>query len=530
MRALFVTLFIISCNFAVAQEQIYFNKNYPLEWEYDANNMVIVDSTYYLSGNIARTTPECEYNLYGYHITKIRWDGERDTTKIYDECNKANHIGWQGSLVYNNYISTCGLKYYNDTMSSIFFSSFDIVLDTLNSYNLMPNTLTKRALGLFVDKSNLNIIYGGIDSTYNEQTELPDTTYSKALFIKVNNIGNIILSKSFSWGNISDGCWSILTRGIPDYQNNYYFIGVSRDLSTNKKPIILKTDSLGNEEWVHAYGSNTYSNPRFMDIIETRDSSILLCGAYAIADGGAGIYPYHGWLLKLNPDGTSVWNKKYRIPTMDDHPEDTIYAYFKAVTELSNGNIAVAANTRMTPASSRMNPSLYVMNSVGDTLFSKHYIYPVGFSEQATGNLYVNAIEETYDSGLAISGYGEFRAYDSVDNNWYYDQRIFLIKTDSLGNDSLSYISEPQANPISRYELEVYPNPGSNQLYINLPANFPGGDMQIINQQGQIVNTIHLPRHEHSPAEINVSSYPPGHYLIQIKTNGNYFYGKFMKN
>jgi hypothetical protein len=76
----------------------------------------------------------------------------------------------------------------------------------------------------------------------------------------------------------------------------------------------------------------------------------------------------------------------------------------------------------------------------------------------------------------------------------------------------------------------VYPNPASNQLHINLPVNFPGGDMQIINQQGQIVSTTHLNRHEQSPAEVNVSSYPPGHYLVQIKTNENHFYGKFVKN
>ncbi|MFP4663943.1 MAG: T9SS type A sorting domain-containing protein [Bacteroidales bacterium] len=81
-----------------------------------------------------------------------------------------------------------------------------------------------------------------------------------------------------------------------------------------------------------------------------------------------------------------------------------------------------------------------------------------------------------------------------------------------------------------RYELEVYPNPASHQLHINLPANFPGGDMQVINQQGQIVSSTHLPRHEQSPAELNVSSYPPGHYLVQIKTGKNYYYGKFVKN
>jgi len=525
MRFFFILMLVVFCFSAGGQEQIYFNNDYPLEWEYDANSMVIIDSTYYLSGNIARTTPECEYNLYGYHITKIHWDGERDTSMIYDKCEQTSYIGWQGSLgKLADTLYVLG-QIKEDTSSKIHLTKYDSNLDTLEYYNYFNDTLVKRAFSLDINNSNF-FFCGQSDSSYNEiNNPTPDTTFTKGLLVKVSTNGEIVFSKSYYWGNVDDGCWSYLTKTLSSFDKCNYSIGGSNDFSSNTKPIILKTDSLGNEEWVHAYGSNTYSNPRFMDIIETRDSSILVCGAFTYGETFGGLYPYDGWLLKLNPDGTTVWNRKYREHTVNNSDwRDTIYCEFVSITELDDGGLAAIARVRSTDCPCK-DFKLYRMNSFGDTLWTK------AFSSYPDGNIlyYPNSILQTADGGFAISGYEDYYEW-SDSSGWVSSQRIFLIKTDSLGNDSLSYISEPQPTPISRYELEVYPNPVSNQLHIKLPSHFTGGDMQLINQQGQIANTIHLPRHEQSPAEINVSSYPPGHYLIQIKTNGNYFYGKFMKN
>ena len=128
-------MLVVFCFSAGGQEQIYFNNDYPLEWEYDANSMVIIDSTYYLSGNIARTTPECEYNLYGYHITKIHWDGERDTTMIYDKCEQTSYIGWQGSM--DKIADTLYVvgRIREDNSSKIHLTKYNCNLDTLGYYN-----------------------------------------------------------------------------------------------------------------------------------------------------------------------------------------------------------------------------------------------------------------------------------------------------------------------------------------------------------------------------------------------------------
>ena len=333
MRVLFVSVFIISCYFGVAQEQTYFNNNYPLEWQYSANSMVIIDSTYYLSGNIARTIPECEYNLYGYHITKIQNDGQKDTTIIYDQCGQTSYIGWQGSLgMFTDTLYVVG-RIRDNNASKIHLTKYNSSLDTIGYDNYFNDTLVKRAFSLYV-KNEMIFICGGVDSSYNEITNpTPDTVFSKALLLKINLDGIIIWSKSYAWGNIADGCWSTLIKTMYSSNKCNYNIGVSHDFSNNAKPIILKTDSLGNEEWVHAYGSNTYSNPRFTDIIETKDSCILVCGAYTYGETYGGLYPYDGWMLKLNPDGSTVWNRKFRDSITSEGAQNDFYAYYKAITE-----------------------------------------------------------------------------------------------------------------------------------------------------------------------------------------------------
>ncbi|MDD4235151.1 MAG: hypothetical protein PHF99_03960, partial [Bacteroidales bacterium] len=50
------------------QENTVFNYNYPLEWTYISISMKEYSNNYYLTGNIARITVDCEFWKYGYHI------------------------------------------------------------------------------------------------------------------------------------------------------------------------------------------------------------------------------------------------------------------------------------------------------------------------------------------------------------------------------------------------------------------------------------------------------------------------------
>jgi hypothetical protein len=292
------------------------------------------------------------------------------------------------------------------------------------------------------------------------------------------------------------------------------------------KNIILKTDSLGNEEWVHAYGSNTYSNPRFTDIIETKDSCILVCGAFTYGETYGGLYPYDGWMLKLNPDGSTVWNRKFRDSITSEGAQNDFYAYYKAITEKENGEIIAVVSTMSNLEGEFIGDKFRIRCHYpnGDIKWDK-YIDSVGSSVAA---FYPNSIALDENENIIVSGYGDFYYYD-VNDDWTYDQRIFLIKTDSLGNDHFISVSEPQAKPITRYKLVVYPNPVIDYLFIETHENLQTDyELSIVNQSGQIVYQNRITKDALSSG-ICVSNFTPGNYLIQLKTEDKTFFGKFVK-
>ncbi|MFO7790753.1 MAG: T9SS type A sorting domain-containing protein [Bacteroidales bacterium] len=528
MRIFLTLIYLLFFLYSSSQDNIVFNNNYKNDegsGNWISSGMIIDGNDYVINGGYSVIMDNCS-DVWTRGICFIEIDslGDISNKKHFSFCNNTIYEGRNKSIIKNNngYFAT-SYKICSDTaISSIILFKLDNNLDTINTYEYFKDTTSKRAWGITSTYDDGFVIVGSNDTTHSESNLT--STYVELLMFKINSNGDLIWHKKFDYQSSEDYSYNFGRNIIECNNDDLVISGRTRQSEDVRKNIILKTDSLGNEKWHNIYGAG-YDTPLFMDIIETRDSSILVCGAYTYGETFGGLYPYDGWLLKLNPDGTTVWNRKYREHTVNNSDwRDTIYCEFVSITELDDGGLAAIARVRSTDCPCK-DFKLYRMNSEGDTLWTKP------FSSYPDGNIlyYPNSISQTADGGFAISGYEDYYEW-SDSSGWVSSQQIFLIKTDSLGNDSLSYISEPQASPISRYELEVYPNPASRQLHIKLPANFPGGDMQVINQQGQIVNTIHLPRHKQSPAELNVSSYPPGHYLLQIKARGYNYYGRFVKN
>ena len=171
---------------------------------------------------------------------------------------------------------------------TLFLLKIDSNLDTVSNVYFMDDTITKRAFSFVFDETENIVFCGGGDSTYNEMLGTPETTYSKSYLCKVSQSGEIVWQKSYSFGDIEDGCWSTFHRVINTYDKGYIAIGRTSDFG-NSRNIILKTDSIGNREWTKYYGNYTYGNPTFTDIIETKDSCFIACGAYNYSEIGGGI-------------------------------------------------------------------------------------------------------------------------------------------------------------------------------------------------------------------------------------------------
>ncbi|HQL69389.1 MAG TPA: hypothetical protein PLA77_01035, partial [Bacteroidales bacterium] len=483
-RPINILLLILIARSCFSQEQTVFNYNYPLEWNYDCNLMLLNDDYYYIAGDVGRVTAECEYVLYGFHITKINNIGTRDTTVIFDKCGQTSYMAWNGSMHFNSgNIAMIGHEYNSPVFNRFFFMHIDTYLDTISNVVFMDDTITKRAFSFTFDQHENIVIAGSTDSTYNEMTGLPETTYSKSSLFKVKQNGGIIWQRSYSFGDISDGCWSTFHRVINTTDNGFIAIGRTSDFG-NSMNLILKTDSVGNQEWVNFYGNGAFHNPGFSDIIATHDSCYVVCGAYTYGETFGGLYPYDGWLVKIDNDGNEKWNKKYRDYVINNTDwRDTITCTSVSIDELHDKGFACIALVKSSECLGK-EFRIYRIDSVGNLLWTKLFTeFP-----ECNNTYHPNTIKQTADSGFAISGWVEYYEWNGSTSQWDYSQRIFLIKTDSLGNDTiLSDISPVQSKPITEFKLQCYPNPATDEFFVELPQWIDNDVLEIYSTNGSLV-------------------------------------------
>lgn len=83
--------------------------------------------------------------------------------------------------------------------------------------------------------------------------------------------------------------------------------------------------------------------------------------------------------------------------------------------------------------------------------------------------------------------------------------------------DGLAEIDRPK-------HLQVYPNPATDRVQIQLPDNSPA-HLQLLDISGKVIQKIYL----NGENSLSVSGLKPGFYLIKIRQGSNYFVARFIK-
>jgi PKD repeat protein len=126
--------------------------------------------------------------------------------------------------------------------------------------------------------------------------------------------------------------------------------------------------------------------------------------------------------MKIDTYGNIIWDKTYTEPNPAIQYDDSTYSFFKSVVEMDNGNLAVLNIIHNQYAAHKT--KVYVLNSYGDSLWSKKY-----YSEIPYGDEILTVLKPTSDGGLIMSGYVESSAIEPT-------QQIWLVKTDCNGFDA----------------------------------------------------------------------------------------------
>ncbi len=375
------------------------------------------------------------------------------------------------------------------------------------------------------------------------------------LLYRFNDVGDTLWTKTLGDTTVAYGHVGDNMKVTPD--GGFICIG---DRGSPSAPIsIIKTDSLGNQQWGKFYGGTTYDKP----------TSIALCsdGGYIYCtttkSGGVGLPTYYNIrVMKVDSLGNMVFNKFY-----GDVKDDEALG----IIQTQDGGYVVA--TSYSTASGLYFPSLLKLNNLGDSLWLRKVVPFTGngfnnFStvlELSDGSLvaagknwFTDSVTFGRDKGLVakITASGDLvwqREHDLTTcatctnyNSYLYDMRttsdggficsgvttppqdMWLLKLDSLGcADTACALATAleETKEISFWDFKVYPNPAHSFITVELQHPISSVNFKLIDLTGKQVLTQQL---NTSYTQINVQELPKGIYFYELISEKERYSGKLV--
>jgi len=218
--------------------------------------------------------------------------------------------------------------------------------------------------------------------------------------IKTDLYGNEEWNTTFG-GDQSDGGFSVCqtTDGgyiVAGYTNSFSIPVATPDI------LLIKTDDLGNEEWMKTYGGHQYESTRCVQ--QTTDEGYILFGYTSSYGAGNG----DCWLIKTDENGNVTWDKTYGGSEPD--------ACYSGHQTLDNGYILVGFT-----GSYGVENDIWLIKTDenGDEEWNKTF----GENDYDEGI----SVHQTTDLGYIITGTTSSYAAQKSD--------VILIKTDADGNE-----------------------------------------------------------------------------------------------
>lgn len=288
------------------------------------------------------------------------------------------------------------------------------------------------------------------------------TDFSNAFLVKIDSAGNQVWSQSINVGSI-DAAYCVKQTFDKGFVMTGYtgtFVNGPNDM------IIVKTDSLGDIDWVQNLGMATSSIDIGRSVIQTRDSGYAAVGYSTAftANGDTNIY-----VVIINPAGNVTFTRHITVTSVGN-PVPPISAAYDLIQN-SNGNLLVAgaAGGVYSGVVYINQPEILLLDSLGTFITGMQY-------SLNSGDCRAFSIHQTSDGGYIAGGimgnyypvliktdfslnkqwchfYGNFSPPGIVSNGWgmsaiqtpdggyaiagYKNEspgtRIHVVKTDSLG-------------------------------------------------------------------------------------------------
>jgi hypothetical protein len=489
------------CQYLFCQ-QIYFNYRYNMcqanndeAWSV-ASDILEIDEGYAFEGATVDTS---NYWMRRISIFVIDNNGNKLYEKNYGNDTVDFYKGWPGSFrksLLGEYYYLAGSKNYwqpaNHDVGMVmkFDASFDTIWTKEYSLDQDKNRETSLILNNFAFCSNYDLILSG-------------TLNGADMFLmRIDSSGNKIWHKSFHYGGntLCTGYTAIQTSDGGFALGGFrYTIGQEE----TGNPVIVKTDSVGNQEWVKYMGGPLLDHAAFL--ANSTDGNIIMGSVYGDEMIGHEAESRIN-IAKLDNAGNVLWDKKYG---------KTIYHnYLLNIKVISDGSI-IACGSNAGYYSSDMGWIIKVDQN-GDSLWYREYAFLSGTS--SVNRLW--AVIETTDNGIAACG--EILPMPPDTGN----RDAWVIKLDSIGCEWAgcdTTVGIEDNKNVRLYEsktgdIDISPNPARDWIVLTFPDIWKSEETELIiyNIFGQGVMKTRAFLQNRS-VSLNVSDLSPGVYLITCR-------------
>lgn len=460
--------------------------------------MTSLSDGYLLSGVVLDTNQNYYYNKLT--LVKVDLQGNQMWERSYgDKNNQFVQDGWNIML----------------KDSSLYFSSVLVRPNLLTTSVLLKFNLNGDSLWIKEYLYSLPVT----DTTWFcllGKNTTPDNGFIFTGRQSYNGQTSIVLLKTDSLGNEE---WRSIMNTATYYSTGYdvvyddishkYIITAVQDtpISTDELTgIIITTDSLGNKinQSIKTGTNGGYLN----QIIKTDDNNFIASGALSTGEPIGSFTKKKHFCIKFDHSGNTIWTREYSI--------SGLFNWLGITKKLPDGNIILAGSfDTLSNQNLPFNSHFYLqkINQNGDSLWSRSINMVNGEGKQ---NL-LNGLDLTNDQGFVLTGWF-FGTLDSL------DKRFCIAKLDEWGCDSVDCMNVgfSETNLSDNY-LSVFPNPTNDLINISVSSIEFNPYFEIIDLAGRVIISDKIDKNNVS---VSLFQLPCSFYFLRVADSRGCFVAK----
>lgn len=470
------------------------------------NNMYHLSNPNTWSGSVTLIEESDGYIICGKTGTdigmiKIDELGELLWSKTWGDTIASWYTGYPGSLIsedpgyylagsknYSSPFRQVGLlMYFNNNWDTLLTKEFDMNKDD------NPDTATLINQIAICNNSDLVLVGGVYKSGIG----------SNILLIRTDTSGSIIWYKNYSYSKstFTDGYSVVQTTDHGFAIGGFWWISGSSTATGD--PIIIKTDSAGNQTWIRNIGESFEDSQAMLS--KSPDGNIVIGTTIADYESGGMAYSRIN-IVKLDNEGNILWNRKYG--------ETEFINYLSNIRCQDDGSI-ICTGSVWSDIPGGLGWILKV-DTNGDSLWYRNYNLLNGGS--SLNRLY--DVMKVNDNGYLACG-AVYPVYPDTGI-----QSAWVIKLDSVGCEWAgcdTTVGIEDDKNIRLYDdktgsLEISPNPARDWIVMTFTDIWKSEESKLViyNIFGQeVMKTRAVPQNR--SVSLNVSGLSPGVYLVTCR-------------